>query len=204
MKKKIVLLVLLIVGMFVLSGCYEDSTINTYSDPSFSKDSITKLAVFPMQNTRLAPGESRQINRSISQGIHNVDSGIEIMSATEATNILNEEGLTDEWADFLENYASSGVPNTNTLFKVGDALNVDGIMQGEIVDVYQSDGTYGGNRAISRVTVRYSILGTDAGKLLWEATSRGSKETATTLEDAPPLIEVIQLAQDKILENLPF
>ena len=116
--------------------------------------------------------------------------------------IRDRHSLADEWAKFLDDYNSSGIPNSQLLFEIGDALNVDAIMQGEIVDVYQRDGKYGGDTALSRVTVRYSILSTDSGKLLWEATSRGSRESATTLADAPPLIEVIQLAQEKILNNL--
>ncbi|MFW6035299.1 MAG: hypothetical protein ACOCRZ_03490 [Halothermotrichaceae bacterium] len=203
-KKKIVLALIVFTFIFVLIGCTDKATINTYSDPSFSKNTITKLAVFPMKNTKLAPSESRTINRKIAQGIKDTDPTIEIISASEATKVMNREGLTDKWADFLDDYSSSGVPNTDTLFKVGDALGVDGIMQGEIVNIVQADGHYGWNGGVSQVTVRYSILGTDSGKLLWEATSEGRKDTLTTLEDAPPLIEAIMLAQEKIIENLPF
>jgi len=202
MKKKLSLLIILLVGLVILTGCGERATIDTYSDPSFSKGSISRLAIFPMQNTRLAPSQSRQVNRDVTQGVNSINPNIEIMGASKATRIINEHKLADEWAQFLDDYNSSGVPNSQILFKIGDALNVDAIMQGEIVDVYQIDGKYGSNTAMSRVTVRYSILSTDSGKLLWEATSRGSSESATTMADAPPLIEVIKLAQEKILNNL--
>jgi hypothetical protein len=44
------------------------------------------------------------------------------------------------------------------------------------------------------------------GKLLWEASSDGRRETAIggTFAHAPPVIEAIQLAVDKILESLPL
>jgi hypothetical protein len=202
MKKKLILFVFLLISLVILTGCGESATIDTYSDPSFSKGSISKLAIFPMQNTRLAPSQSRQINRNITRGVNSINPDIKIMGAREATRVINQNNLADEWADFLEDYNSSGIPNSQILFEIGDALNVDAIMQGEIVDVFQRDGRFGGNVAMSRVTVRYSVLGTDSGKLLWEATSRGSSETATTLSEAPPLIEVIKLAQEKILNNL--
>jgi hypothetical protein len=202
MKKKLILFIVLLVSLVLLTGCGDSATIDTYSDPSFTKGSISKLAVFPMQNTRLAPSQSRQVNRDVTQGVNSINPNIEIMGAAKATRIINEHSLADEWAKFLDDYNSSGIPNSQLLFEIGDALNVDAIMQGEIVDVYQRDGKYGGDTALSRVTVRYSILSTDSGKLLWEATSRGSRESATTLADAPPLIEVIQLAQEKILNNL--
>ncbi len=72
------------------------------------------------------------------------------------------------------------------------------------MNVLQRDGVYGLYRGLTTVTVRYSLLGTDSGLLLWEASSDGRKETATTLESAPPLIDVILLAQEKINESLPF
>jgi len=204
LKKKFGVIAVLLFVVVLLAGCYEEATINTYSDPSFDENTITKLAIFPIKNTKIAPGESRTINRKIAQGIHKSAPNIEIMSSNEAVNKLNEEGLADDWAQFLANYNSSGVPNSKMLFKIGDALNVDGIMQGEIVNVQQSDGSYGYSSGTTRVTVRYSILGVDSGKLLWEASSDGIRKTATTMEDAPPLIEAILLAQEKIMDNLPF
>ena len=204
MKKKILLLLILFMGLLVLSGCYDDAAVNTYSDPSFNKDTITKLAVFPIRNTRVNPGDARRINRSVTQGIHNQSPNIEIMSASEATQILNEHNLADDWATFLSNYQSSGIPNTKFLFKVGDVLNVDGIMQGEVLEATRIDGVYGERTARAEVTIRYSLLGTDSGKLLWEATSTGEKGTGTTIEDAPPIIEAILLAQEQIIKTLPF
>lgn len=204
MKKKVVLLIVLLISLVILTGCGERATIDTYSDPSFSKNSISKLAIFPIQNARLAPSESRQINRNVAQGIHSMNPNIKIMSSAIATNTLNDYNMSGLWAKFITDYNASGIPNSQILFEIGDVLNVDAIMQGEIVDVHQRDGKFAIHTAMSRVTIRYSILSTDSGKLLWEATSRGTKETATTVEDAPPLIEAIKLAQQKILDNLPL
>jgi hypothetical protein len=43
-------------------------------------------------------------------------------------------------------------------------------------------------------------------KMVWEATSDGRRETALAGElfHAPPVIEAIQLAVDKVLETLPL
>ncbi|QTL99123.1 hypothetical protein GM661_14740 [Iocasia frigidifontis] len=210
-KKKLIFLLFVLLGIFLLSGCYDRATINTYSDPSFSKNTITRLAIFPMKNVNLTAGESRAINRGIAKGIHQINPNIEIMSTVEIIQILNKQGLTSEWSAFLEDYASTGVPNTETLFKIGDVLGVDGLMQGEIVNVYQENSHYGVNQkapsvklGVARVTVRYSTFGTDSGKLLWEATSDGINKTGITFSDDPSLIEAVMLAQQKIIENLPF
>ncbi len=129
---------------------------------------------------------------------------IVIMSSVEATNILNENDMADDWAKFLENYFTSGVPDSKLLSKIGDVLEVDAVIQGEIVSVRQRDGSFGGSKGQTRVTVRYSMLGVKDGKLLWEATSDGIRGTATTVESAPPIIEAVNLAVDKIVGALPF
>jgi hypothetical protein len=127
------------------------------------------------------------------------------MSSSEATQLLNENNLTEDWAKFLDNYISSGVPNANTLNHIGKVLGVDAIMQGEIVNIYQADGNcMAGTRAMTRVTVRFSMMGTQNGKMLWESTSDGIKGTATVVESAPPIIEVVNMALDKILITIPF
>src|SRR6056297_1176697 len=103
-KKILLLLFLILITTLILTGCYDKATINTYSDPSFDKNTITRLAIFPMRNTKLAPGEAREINRKITQGIQRSAPNIDIMSADTATKKLNEADLTEEWAKFLSDY----------------------------------------------------------------------------------------------------
>ncbi|MBD3336100.1 MAG: hypothetical protein GF355_11355 [Candidatus Eisenbacteria bacterium] len=126
-----------------------------------------------------------------------------IMSAAEAQQLLNDHDLVGEWSYFLDSFATSGIPDANTLARIGEALDVDCIIQGEIVNVTQRDGVYGGNKGTTRVTVRYSMLDTRTGKLVWEASSDGVRTTATTVEPAPPIIEAVNLAVDRILTALP-
>ncbi len=206
MKRSKIRFVGVLLLALLLVGCRSrnSATINTYTDPSFTKGSIKRIAVFPMANFRAAQGEARTLERQISQSIQRLDPGISVIGPSEATAAINEHGLADKWAEFLRNYTSSGIPNTELLFQIGDLLGVDAIIQGELVNVLQRDGDYALYLGLTTVTVRYSLFGTDSGLLLWEASSDGRKETATTLESAPPLIDVILLAQEKINESLPF
>jgi PBP1b-binding outer membrane lipoprotein LpoB len=199
--KKITLLSIILI--FLVSCATNKATINTYVDPNFSQGEVQNVAVFPIRNTRLAPSESKQINRKISQAIKRENSSIQIMSSSEAIRILNENELSDDWAQFLDDYATSGVPNSNILSEIGSTLGVDAILQGEIVNIFQEDGQYGGNRGTTRVTVRFSMLNTNEGNLIWESSSDGIKGTSTTLASAPPIIDAINLAVDKILDSLP-
>lgn len=201
MKTTIIVVSLLAVAIV---GCaVHKATLNTYVDPTHQTGKIQKIAVFPIRNTRLAPSEAQQINRKISVALHQANPQVEIMSSTEAVRLLNDHELADDWAIFLDNYVSSGVPDAKALNEIGDALNVDAILQGEIVNIFQEDGHFGSNKGTTRVTVRFTMLDVKEGKLIWESTSDGIRGTATKVESAPPIIEAVNLAVDKILTSLP-
>ena len=207
MKKNITMSILFTFLLLLFSGCASNqATFDSFVDPSFSEGQIRKIAMFPIRNNKFAPSEAQQINRKMAMAINQKNPNIEIMSNSEAIKILSDNDLTDVWARFMENYTNTGIPDPKVLAKIGMALGVDAILQGEIVNVFQQDGkfAFGGNKGITKVSVRFSMLGTKSGKLLWEASSEGFKDTATTLDKAPPIIEVINLAIDKIVSNLPF
>jgi hypothetical protein len=187
-----------------LSCATHSASLNAYSDPGFHSRSITSLAVFPVRNARLSPGEAQEVNRRISAGIVSKNPSIKLLSAAEATRLLNEKSLASDWARFLDNYSTSGVPDSQALQKFGAALSVQAILQAEMVNVVQEDGAYGRRPGRTRVTVRATMLSLTDGKLLWEATSDGLRETATTVEKAPPIAEAISLAIDKLLSSLPL
>lgn len=198
------LLGMLSCAVFATACASATATINSYVDPTYARGGIESIAVFPIRNGRFAPSEAQQINRRIATVIHARDPELRIMSTPEAISLLNEHGLADDWAVFLENYVASGVPDANALRDFGTALGVGAILQGEIVNVFQRDGEFGGDKGQTRVTVRFTILDCEHGRMLWEASSDGTKTTATTLDHAPPIVEAVGLAVDKILDNLPL
>jgi len=204
MKKIILPFSFLFIATLFYGCAVSKATLNSYVDPNIDNEQIKTIAIFPIRNAKFAPSEAQQINRKISMVINQKNSQIQIMSSNEAINKLNENDLASTWAVFLDNYSSSGVPDKNVLYDVGKSLGIDAIIQGEIVNVFQQDGAYGVNKGTTRVTVRFSMLSTNTGKLLWEASSDGIKGTPTTLESAPPIIEAVDLAVDKILSNLPL
>jgi hypothetical protein len=197
--------IVLLSMILLCTGCAtRKATLDMYVDPNYGAGQIGSMAVFPIKNANFAPSEARQINRKISTWINQKNPEIRILGAAEAIEILNENDMADEWATFLDNYASSGIPNVNSLRRLGEILDVDAIVQGEVLNIFQQDGRYGSNKGTTRVTVRFSMLDTDKGKVLWEASSDGISGTATTVESAPPIIDAVNLALDKILENMPI
>ncbi len=186
------------------TGCASaTASLKTFTDPSISASAVKAVAVLPMRNARLQTDESREVNRSFTQALTAQNLSLRVIGPTEAVDSLNARELTDKYSDFLRNYATSGIPDARSLREIGTALGVDAIIQGEVFDVTERDGSYGGGKGETRVTVRYSMLACRTGAVLWEATSRGVRGTATTLEKAPPLYEAITLAMEKITSSLP-
>jgi len=187
---------------FVVVGCASVS-LKTFVDPSIDPESIRRVAIFPIRNVRLLPDESREINRGVTRAFHERNPNTEIVGPAEAVALLNKAELADDYSEFLRDYYTSGIPNMKTLNEIGESLAVDAIMQGEIFDILQIDGSYGSHKGKTSLTLRYSMLSTRKDIILWEATSNAKKVTFTALESAPPLYEVIELAQEKILSALP-
>jgi hypothetical protein len=188
-----------------MSGCAASSAnIKTYVDPAFASTTIHRLAVFPLRNRRLTAVEARELYRDLSQAIVKKAPSIVIVSSAQAMKVLNESGLADQGARFHDNYFSGDLPNSSILKRVGHSLGVEAIIQGEIVNIQLTDGVYRGNKGTTRVSLRYSMVGVESGKVLWEASSDGSVTTVTTLESAPPIIDAVFSAQKKILTTLPF
>jgi hypothetical protein len=191
-------------AFLALSGCATSrATIDSYIDPNFSAASVQSIAVFPLRNARLAPSEALQINREITQVINRRNPAIKIIGAAEAVDVLNQHGLAEKWAKFQENYVRSGIPDAAILREVGTALGVDSILQGEIINIYQRDGDNWYYRATTRVTVSYVMMSVASNTTTWSATSDGIAEDGYS-DVAPPIIDAVRLAQNKILEALPF
>ena len=196
---------LLAVGSLCFLQCMiRRATIDTYVDANYGPGVVHKVAIFPIVNARLAASEAQQINRKVSTEIHRKNPGILIMSSAEATQILNEHSLASDWATFLNNYVSSGVPDATVLSRIGRTLGVDAIIQGELVNIFQQDGAFGLGKGTTRVTVRFSMLGVEDGKLLWEASSDGIIIMKRVFDPAPAVIDAVRLAVDKIIQQLPF
>jgi hypothetical protein len=199
----------LLITALVLVGCAttERATIDSYIDPNFSPANVKNLAVFPLRNARLAQSEALQINRETTQAIDTRNPAIKIIGASEAVELLNANGLAEKWAAFQINYAASGIPDAGILREIGAALGVDTILQGEIPNIVQRDSVpwsgYSGV-GITRVTVQYMMMDVATNRTVWSATSDGIVQPTSNLVEAPPIIDAIRLAQNKILGVLPF
>ena len=199
--------------LLLLAGCVtSDSGLNSYVDPIFNLSQINKIALFPMENSDFSISEERVLDTKVITALHSKNPEIEIMSSYTTINLLNAYNLTQVWSNYLYNYDSSGLQSKHDLFLSWETLKIDAILFGEIVGIhkvdgrdvlYAIDGVHGGNQGMTKVTVKYRMLSTNTGKIVWESTSDGIKKTREIEVSAPPVIDAVNLAVDVIFKNLP-
>ena len=185
----------------ILTGCIPPTaSLDSYIDPSYSSKSIRKVVVLPMTNTGITPGQAQELSRAFAQGLKRNNPEVEIMGAGEAVDKINGANLSDEWATFLRNYNTSGIPNTQTVKRVGQVLGVDAIIQGSILSISQKDSN-GFDYPCTRVNVRYGAISAKTGAMLWEISSEGTIQPYSYT--AAPVIDAVKLAHEKILNSIP-
>ena len=187
-----------VIGL-LLVGC-ETASLDSYVDPSYSAKDIRRVVVLPMTNAGITPGQAQELSRSFAQGMLRTNPNLEIMGAGEAIDKINAANLADEWAVFLRNYNTSGIPNTNIVKRIGAVLGVDAIIQGSVLSVSQKDSN-GFDYPMTRVNVRYGAINAKTGAMLWEISSEGSIQPYSYT--ASPVIDAVRLAHGKILSSIP-
>ena len=183
----------------MLGGC-TTASLDSFVDPSYSSKDIRKVVVLPMTNAGITPGQAQELSRAFAQGMLRANPNLEIMGAGEAIDKINAADLADEWATFLRNYNTSGIPNTNTVKRIGSTLGVDAIIQGSVLSVSQKDSN-GYDYPMTRVNVRYGAISAKTGAMLWEISSEGTIQPYSYT--AAPVIDAVRLAHDKLLRSIP-
>lgn len=195
---------MIVITSFIFYGC-GGSGVSTqnYQDPVFNTYKIDTIGILPIRNSNLALNEAREINRYFMVGVSTKNRKYTLLSPEECIEKLNRDSLVERYYNHLVTYSSSGIANTKTLQDIGKSLNCDAIAQGEIYNIIKKDGAFGSNKGETRCNVRYSVLSTKDGKVLWETSVEAYETTSTTLKDAPALMDVVKQAMDKIIESLP-
>jgi hypothetical protein len=145
---------------------------------------------------------SGQINNKIINSITSKNPEITIISSSASLRKINGSGLASEWNDFVEDYYNSGIANKKILYKISNSLGVDAVLLGQLISVYQSDGNGWDTTGTTIVTVMYSILEVSTAMTIWEVTADGMVKREMDMA-APPISEAIDMAIEKITQNVP-
>ena len=188
---------------FICTCTIKKVNIHTYIHPGYISGQIHSIAFLSVRESQVKELESRRMNTRVFHAFLDKNPHIEILSQSKSTSLINGNHLSDTWTAFLENYELYGRPDVELLGTIGSTLNIDGIMQGEIVELTQIEGEVGLNRATTEVKIRYRLFDTFRGRLVWEAVSDGIKIAATDTEPLPPVWDVLKIATEKLLYYLP-
>lgn len=186
-------------------GCTTTHETRTYSDPSVGTKTISSMAVLPVRNAPIAQAESIRMNREIAQTVQRKNPNLTVLGPVESVEKLNELNLVDDYDRYIVALAQSGIPNKAILKRIGEALGVDALMQGQILGLQQQDGTgWGGRPGSSSFALRYSIVSTKDGMLLWETVEEMRKRSGSSnFSAAPRLQEILPEAVGKVMGTIP-
>ena len=121
-------------------GCVSsDGTIKSYINPALISTEITSVAIFPLRNAfvqtdvSLGTGDMIEINKMFQSEFVNKNSKTAIINSVSSTEMLNQGSLVDTYSNLLTVYTQTGIPNTESLRKIGKYLKADAIIQGFVV-----------------------------------------------------------------------
>jgi hypothetical protein len=203
MKALLALLRITIIVFFLSACAGSKSTIKTYINPSFSRDAIKSLGLLPIRNISMTPSEGMEINRFFYKEVTARNPNKKVVDPLVAVQLINDANLVSTYDQFLREFENTGVPNTNLLKALGKQIGCDAIIQGVVSNVQQIDSKYPSTAAKTSASLRYVIISTTTGDILWEASCASSKTTFTSVAKTPPLFEVLQAAQEKIVTTIP-
>ena len=188
--------------LVLLTSCGPTHQTRTYTAPSIGTKMISSLAILPVRNAPIAQSESIQMNRELTQAVQRKNPTLSILGPVEAVERLNEQNLVEDYDRYIVGLAQSGIPNKAILARIGAALGVDAIMQGQILGLAQQDGGWGGRYPSTTFSLRYSIVSTGDGLVLWEIVEEIRKTRSAGIS-APSLQKVLPDAIQVVIQRIP-
>jgi hypothetical protein len=185
------------------------ATVKIYNSPSLNSGKIASIAFFPLRNqfvqtnALLGTGDMLEINRMFQTEFSNKNSKLQLFNSNSSIELLNKFNLVNSYDTLLSVYNNTGIPNTQILDRIGQAIKVDAIIQGFVVDISEKEILLGVQE--TKVIVKYVMFSTKSGEILWEATCSGYKQLgAYTSVPPPPISDLIEILRAKIIPELPI
>jgi PBP1b-binding outer membrane lipoprotein LpoB len=186
----------------ILNGCMGGAETQIYRNPSFKAYKITTIAILPIKNSKLSDAESLEVNRYFISGISPKLSGHMIISPETAIQKLDKDSISYKYYKYLDANSASEKINAEMIKQIGSTLHCDAILQCEIYNISVKGGVYGRRFANTSCNLRYSLISTKDGSILWRAQSKAYERTSETDEPAPPLYEAIENGMDDIIYEM--
>jgi|GEM_PF-3693549 len=192
-----------LLGLVGAVACTPQHVARTVVDPALTTQRIRAIAILPIHSSRISVDVGEEMNQRFFTAFVVRNPAVSVVSEDSAASALGRASLLAPYDLFLRDYAVTAIPDRRLLKSIGKTLNVDAIVQGALVELIQRNGFWNIQNGSTMATVRYRIIATETGALLWEGTGSSSLETLTQLEKAPRLRHAIALAEQPVLDTLP-
>lgn len=177
--------------------------VDTAVEPGFAQAEVRSVAVLPFFDWNLSLEETRAATARITRVIDERNPDLRIVDPTEASDIIGAEGLAYDWALFLWNRRQGADADHTVVMRVGDALGADVLLQVELLEANQFDGSAEFGDAVTNVVVQVSLFDSADGSVQWTGTCGIEYADPYTPHRAPPVRKPATWALNSILDALP-
>jgi hypothetical protein len=178
--------------------------------PALAPVYAERIAVLPVTAIQGSESYREVIGDSLLRVAERTHPGVEFVGAEEALELLNEAGLAERFANLLLAYHETGIYDSGLLRKVGQALEVDHVLQLRVGYERQSEVTSalfdpGAIYEADRQNLHVNAVLWDVrnGVLAWEAA--GSSTTRDAEYELPrSFLDVLGVTATRLAEQIPL
>ncbi|NIM52809.1 MAG: hypothetical protein GTN62_15155 [Gemmatimonadales bacterium] len=177
--------------------------VDTAVEPGFAQAEVRSIAVLPFFDWNLSIEEIRAATARITRVIEERNPDLRIVDPAEASDIIGAEGLAYDWALFLWDRRQGAAADHTVVMRAGDALGVDVLLQVELLEASQFDGSAEYGDAVTNVVVQVSLFDSADGGVQWTGTCGIEYADSYTPYRAPSVRNAARWALNSILDALP-
>jgi hypothetical protein len=192
-----------VVAVTLLTGCtplYMTDTHITGTPKPQSFDVAERVATFGLIAPVSLQGFGPTLSNALESALEEARPPIRAMSFLEIGNLLNDRGLTADYADLLSGFARSGIMDRERLARIGTALGsryvlLPGLAQfdQEVIDKFEALGIKIVRNRVIMLRLWLQLWDTKTGHILWE--SAGEVTVATAYLSAKETVPLDKIAQ---------
>jgi len=175
--------VLYLVIAVVMVGCGKTHPVKLEIDPAMESGSVEKIAVFPfssaLHQTADPDGAAPRTFDQLFRQALDTREDYQWVAPSSVSYVLEGEGMEADAETFVDNWRKKRQADPAFLKKLGDALQVDGVMIG-VVELWQQDEVDVRETATptTYVGATVTIFDVNDGKVLFEASDEDFLEGA--------------------------
>lgn len=195
--------VALSIGVLGLSACATQYRATTAVDPEFSPADVRSVAVLPFFEWQLPLDDSRELTDRTLTAIRRDGTDLTVLTPDEAAALLVEQGLTYEWALYLNDERQGAMPDSTVIMRISDALGADLIAHIVLTDVFVTDGSTVFGGAYSTATVELRLFDGRTGHVHWRAAATTEHKHNGWPNQATALAEPLKWVFGAVLGDVP-